>query len=224
MPGVHGKREGAGVGRSGPDKGVITKGVFSLAESLESLKSLDSLESLEDGRILLRFPESGGSLGLRLPRPATGPPELEFPKTAVETAGETAEETRGAGGTAAGTASRTALSLRSRETEVTAAVPAAVPPTPRVSPAVSPAVSAAVLGNSSLGGPVAGRGSRNSRNSRISKFSRISRKWTFLKTPLFQKNPFSEPEQKGLAKGWRRPNGLASFHAPSNLATSEVPV
>ena len=33
-----------------------------------------------------------------------------------------------------------------------------------------------------------------SRTSRISKFSRISRKWTFLKRPLFQKNPFSEPE------------------------------
>ena len=33
-----------------------------------------------------------------------------------------------------------------------------------------------------------------SRNSRISKFSRISRKWTFLKRPLFQKTPFSEPE------------------------------
>ena len=33
-----------------------------------------------------------------------------------------------------------------------------------------------------------------SRISRISKFSRISRKWTFLKRPLFQKTPFSEPE------------------------------
>ena len=33
-----------------------------------------------------------------------------------------------------------------------------------------------------------------SRNSRISKFSRISRKWTFLKRPLFQKTPFSEPD------------------------------
>ena len=32
-----------------------------------------------------------------------------------------------------------------------------------------------------------------SRNSRISKFSRISRKWTFLKRPLFQKTPFSQP-------------------------------
>ena len=31
--------------------------------------------------------------------------------------------------------------------------------------------------------------------SRISKFSRISRKWTFLKRPLFQKTPFSEPEK-----------------------------
>ena len=28
----------------------------------------------------------------------------------------------------------------------------------------------------------------------ISKFSRISRKWTFLKRPLFQKTPFSEPD------------------------------
>ena len=39
-------------------KGVITKGVLSLEESLESLKSLNSLESLENGRILLYFPES----------------------------------------------------------------------------------------------------------------------------------------------------------------------
>ena len=44
---------------SGPEKGVITKGVFSLEKSLESLKSLDSLESLENGRILLYFPQSG---------------------------------------------------------------------------------------------------------------------------------------------------------------------
>ena len=48
--------------KSGPEKGVITKGVFSLEESLESLKSLDSLESLENGRSLLYFPQSGGSL------------------------------------------------------------------------------------------------------------------------------------------------------------------
>ena len=34
-----------------------------------------------------------------------------------------------------------------------------------------------------------------SRISRTSKFSRISRKWTFLKRPLFQKTPFSEPEK-----------------------------
>ena len=47
---------------SGPGKGVITKGVFSLEESLESLKSLDSLESLENGGILLCFPQSGRSL------------------------------------------------------------------------------------------------------------------------------------------------------------------
>ena len=44
---------------SGPEKGVITKGVFSLEESLESLKSL---ESLENGRILLCFPQSRASL------------------------------------------------------------------------------------------------------------------------------------------------------------------
>ena len=47
---------------SGPEKGVITKGVFSPEKSLESLKSLDSLESLENGRNLLSFPQSGGSL------------------------------------------------------------------------------------------------------------------------------------------------------------------
>ena len=45
--------------QSGPKKRVITKGVFSLEESLESLNSLESLES---GRILLCFPQSGGSL------------------------------------------------------------------------------------------------------------------------------------------------------------------
>ena len=48
--------------QSGPEKGVITKGVFSLEESLESLKSLNSLESLENGRIFLYFPEFGDSL------------------------------------------------------------------------------------------------------------------------------------------------------------------
>ena len=47
---------------SGPEKGVITKGVFSLEEPLESLNSLNSLESLENGQILLYFPQSGGSL------------------------------------------------------------------------------------------------------------------------------------------------------------------
>ena len=47
---------------SGTEKGVITKGVFSLEESLESLESLNSLNSLEYGRILLCFPQSGGSL------------------------------------------------------------------------------------------------------------------------------------------------------------------
>ena len=36
----------------------------------------------------------------------------------------------------------------------------------------------------------------SSKISRISKFSRISRKWTFLKRPLFQKTPFSEPEER----------------------------
>ena len=49
---------------SGPEKGVITKGVFSLQEpleSLKSLKSLNSLESLENGRLLLCFPQSGDS-------------------------------------------------------------------------------------------------------------------------------------------------------------------
>ena len=46
-----------------------------------------------------------------------------------------------------------------------------------------------------------------SRNSRISKFSRISRKWTFLKRPLFQKTPFSEPEFYGDGGGSRTGNG-----------------
>ena len=47
---------------SGPEKGVITKGVFPLEESLESLRSLNSLESLGNGPVLLCFPQSGGSL------------------------------------------------------------------------------------------------------------------------------------------------------------------
>ena len=42
--------------KSGPEKGVITKGVFALEESLKSL------ESLENGLILFCFPQSGGSL------------------------------------------------------------------------------------------------------------------------------------------------------------------
>ena len=41
------------------ERGVITKGGFSLEESLESL---NSLESLENGWILICFPQSGGSL------------------------------------------------------------------------------------------------------------------------------------------------------------------
>ena len=44
---------------TGPEKGVITKGVFSLDESLESLESLKSLKSLEplgNGRVLLCYP------------------------------------------------------------------------------------------------------------------------------------------------------------------------
>ena len=44
---------------NGPEKGVITKGVFSPEESLDSL---NSLESLENGWFLLCFPQSGGSL------------------------------------------------------------------------------------------------------------------------------------------------------------------
>ena len=44
---------------AGPEKGAITKGLFS---SLESLKPLSSLESLESGPILLCFPPSWGSL------------------------------------------------------------------------------------------------------------------------------------------------------------------
>ena len=47
---------------SGPEKGVITKGVFSLEESLESLNSLNSLEFLENDRTLFCFPQSGDSL------------------------------------------------------------------------------------------------------------------------------------------------------------------
>ena len=47
---------------SGPEKGVITKGVFSPEKSLESLESLNSLESLENGRNLLSFTQSENSL------------------------------------------------------------------------------------------------------------------------------------------------------------------
>ena len=53
----------------GTGKGVITKGVFSLQNSLESLRSLNSLESQENGRILLRLQSLGGSLkSLRISR------------------------------------------------------------------------------------------------------------------------------------------------------------
>ena len=48
--------------KSGPEKGVITKRVFSLEEALECLKSLHSVEPLENDRIVLYFPKSGGSL------------------------------------------------------------------------------------------------------------------------------------------------------------------
>ena len=51
----------AGHFSSGTEKGVITKGVFSLEESLESLKSLNSLESLENGRTLFVFHSLGFS-------------------------------------------------------------------------------------------------------------------------------------------------------------------
>ena len=54
--------QGKHMNKSGPEKGVITKGVFSLEESLESLKSLSSLDSLANGRILLYVPQSGDSL------------------------------------------------------------------------------------------------------------------------------------------------------------------
>ena len=37
-----------------------------------------------------------------------------------------------------------------------------------------------------------------SKISGVSNFSRISREWTFLKRPLFQKTPFSEPAFGGL--------------------------
>ena len=48
---------------SGLGKGVITKGVFHWRNlDLEFLESLNSLESLENVRILLCFPQSGGSL------------------------------------------------------------------------------------------------------------------------------------------------------------------
>ena len=47
---------------SRPEKGVITKGVFSLEESLESVESPNYLESLDNGRLLLCFPQSAGSL------------------------------------------------------------------------------------------------------------------------------------------------------------------
>ena len=44
----------------GTGKGVITKEVFSLEESLESLKSINSLESFKNDRIRLDFFHSLG--------------------------------------------------------------------------------------------------------------------------------------------------------------------
>ena len=110
----------SGICLSGLEKGVITKGVFSLQESLESLKSLDSLESLENG-----------------------------------------------------------------------------PDSPLFS---------TVWGFSKL--------------SRISKFSRISRKWTFLKRPLFQKTPFSEPELGG-SRG-KLPGKAQEFCGNIQLSLSRI--
>ena len=62
------------------EKGGITKWVFSLEESLESLKSLNSLESLENGRTLLCFPQSGGSLDSLESLNSLEPLEMEFPE------------------------------------------------------------------------------------------------------------------------------------------------
>ena len=47
---------------SGPEKGVITKGVLSMEVSLEIPKSLHSRASLDNGQILLCFPQSETSL------------------------------------------------------------------------------------------------------------------------------------------------------------------
>ena len=61
-----------------------------------------------------------------------------------------------------------------------------------------------------------------SKISRISKFSRSSRKWTFLKRPLFQKTPFSEPDNRQASpKGRQRQRVPSSLGAPD--ATSKLP-
>ena len=60
---------------SGPEKGIITEGVFSMEASLESL---NSLEPLENGRILLYFPESGSSLESLESLNSLESPEMDF--------------------------------------------------------------------------------------------------------------------------------------------------
>ena len=68
-----------------------------------------------------------------------------------------------------------------------------------------------------------------SKISRISKFSRISRNWTFLKRPLFQKTPFSEPDFRLIimstlpARPWLD-NRERSYHSFLNHVSACFPV
>ena len=67
--------------------------------------------------------------------------------------------------------------------------------------------------------------------SRFSKFSRISRKWTFLKRPLFQETPFSEPErvvwdwqERGGGGNGRQWTGPLTLHLFGDRTQHELPV
>ena len=58
-----------------------------------------------------------------------------------------------------------------------------------------------------------------SKTSRISKFSRISRKWTFLKRPLFQKTPLSEPDLCGIPHRFDRTSAGQTGHSHGTNGT-----
>ena len=173
-------------------KGVITKGDFSLEESLESVKSLESLESLENGRILLCFPESGGSLeesAYNQTRWATF--RLQKVKKQREIWKMRQEKVK----------------MRKKAKTLKREKP------PHQVWGFFWAIFYYKTGDKLKFWPFLAHWLRLW--PRISKFSRISRKWTFLKRPLFQKTPSSEPDFRVLYIWWRM---LAAHTAGSKIS------